>query len=45
MDDLTLGRLRVSAVGPVAVLGTHFNHPTAGRILRHGNAWRFVAPA
>ena len=33
------------ADGPVAVLGTHFNHPTAGRILRHGDAWRFVAPA
>jgi len=31
--------------GPIAVLGTHFNHPTAGRILRHGDAWRFVAPA
>jgi len=25
----------------VAVLGTHFNHPTAGRIVRHGDAWRF----
>ncbi len=91
MDDLTLGRLRVSTVversgptrptwllpdataegrwgshfgsdleqarktrrafceryadGPVIVLGTHFHHPTAGRILRHGDAWRFVAPA
>ena len=29
----------------VAVLGTHFHHPTAGRIVRHGPAWRFlVAP-
>jgi len=26
----------------VAVLGTHFHHPTAGRIVRHGSAWRFV---
>jgi glyoxylase-like metal-dependent hydrolase (beta-lactamase superfamily II) len=26
---------------PVTVLGTHFNHPTAGRIARHGGAWRF----
>ena len=26
---------------PVTVLGTHFNHPTAGWIVRHGNAWRF----
>jgi glyoxylase-like metal-dependent hydrolase (beta-lactamase superfamily II) len=25
----------------VAVLGTHFNHPTVGRIVRHGDAWRF----
>ena len=25
----------------VAVLGTHFAHPTAGRIVRHGDAWRF----
>jgi glyoxylase-like metal-dependent hydrolase (beta-lactamase superfamily II) len=33
------------ADGPVTVLGTHFNHPTAGRILRHGDAWRFVVPA
>ena len=30
---------------PIAVLGTHFNHPTVGRILRHGDAWRFVVPA
>lgn len=29
---------------PVAVLGTHFHHPTAGRIVRHGESWRF-APA
>jgi glyoxylase-like metal-dependent hydrolase (beta-lactamase superfamily II) len=28
---------------PVAVLGTHFHHPTAGRIVRHGPAWRFAA--
>jgi glyoxylase-like metal-dependent hydrolase (beta-lactamase superfamily II) len=26
----------------VAVLGTHFHHPTAGRIVRHGPTWRFV---
>jgi hypothetical protein len=25
----------------VAVLGTHFHHPTAGRIVRHGASWRF----
>lgn len=30
------------ADGPVAVLGTHFHHPTAGRIVRHGPAWRFL---
>ena len=30
------------ADGPVTVLGTHFNHPTAGQIIRHGDAWRFV---
>jgi len=27
---------------PVAVLGTHFHHPTAGRIVRHRDAWRFA---
>ncbi len=27
---------------PVAVLGTHFHHPTAGRIVRHGETWRFA---
>jgi glyoxylase-like metal-dependent hydrolase (beta-lactamase superfamily II) len=32
------------ADGPIAVLGTHFNHPTAGRIVRHGDTWRFVVP-
>jgi len=26
----------------VTVLGTHFHHPTAGRIVRHGSAWRFA---
>jgi glyoxylase-like metal-dependent hydrolase (beta-lactamase superfamily II) len=26
----------------VAVLGTHFNHPTAGHIVRHGATWRFA---
>src|SRR3989338_1677942 len=26
------------ADGPVTVLGTHFNHPTVGRILRHGRS-------
>jgi glyoxylase-like metal-dependent hydrolase (beta-lactamase superfamily II) len=26
----------------VTVLGTHFHHPTAGRIVRHGPTWRFV---
>jgi glyoxylase-like metal-dependent hydrolase (beta-lactamase superfamily II) len=30
---------------PVTVLGTHFNHPTAGRIVRHGAAWRFRVTA
>jgi glyoxylase-like metal-dependent hydrolase (beta-lactamase superfamily II) len=30
---------------PIAVLGTHFHHPTAGRIVRHGEAWRFAAIA
>lgn len=29
------------ADGPVMVLGTHFHHPTAGRIVRHGDRWRF----
>jgi glyoxylase-like metal-dependent hydrolase (beta-lactamase superfamily II) len=33
------------ADGPVAVLGTHFHHPTAGRIVRHGDAWRFRVDA
>jgi glyoxylase-like metal-dependent hydrolase (beta-lactamase superfamily II) len=34
------------ADGPVTVLGTHFHHPTAGRIVRHGETWRFaVDPA
>ena len=33
------------ADGPIAVLGTHFHHPTVGRIQRHGDAWRFVVPA
>jgi glyoxylase-like metal-dependent hydrolase (beta-lactamase superfamily II) len=28
---------------PVTVLGTHFHHPTAGRIVRHGETWRFTA--
>jgi glyoxylase-like metal-dependent hydrolase (beta-lactamase superfamily II) len=27
---------------PVMILGTHFNHPTAGRVTRHGSTWRFV---
>jgi glyoxylase-like metal-dependent hydrolase (beta-lactamase superfamily II) len=27
---------------PVTVLGTHFHHPTAGHIVRHGQAWRFA---
>jgi glyoxylase-like metal-dependent hydrolase (beta-lactamase superfamily II) len=29
---------------PVMVLGTHFHHPTAGRIVRHGETWRLAAP-
>jgi glyoxylase-like metal-dependent hydrolase (beta-lactamase superfamily II) len=29
------------ADGPVRVLGTHFHHPTAGHIVRHGATWRF----
>ena len=28
---------------PVGVLGTHFHHPAAGRIVRHGESWRFTA--
>jgi glyoxylase-like metal-dependent hydrolase (beta-lactamase superfamily II) len=32
------------ADGPVTVLGTHFHHP-AGRIVRHGDGWRFEARA
>jgi glyoxylase-like metal-dependent hydrolase (beta-lactamase superfamily II) len=28
---------------PVTVLGTHFHHPTAGRIVSHRDAWRFTA--
>jgi len=28
---------------PVTVVGTHFHHPTAGRIVRHGETWRFAA--
>ena len=27
--------------GPVLVLGTHFHHPTVGRIVRAGETWRF----
>jgi glyoxylase-like metal-dependent hydrolase (beta-lactamase superfamily II) len=27
---------------PVTVLGTHFHHPTAGRIVTHGPTWRFA---
>jgi glyoxylase-like metal-dependent hydrolase (beta-lactamase superfamily II) len=30
---------------PVTVLGTHFNHPTAGHIIGHGEAWRFRVTA
>jgi glyoxylase-like metal-dependent hydrolase (beta-lactamase superfamily II) len=30
------------ADSPVTVLGTHFHHPTAGRIVSHGDAWRFA---
>jgi len=33
------------ADGPVTVLGTHFHHPTAGRIVRHGATWRFAVDA
>ena len=29
------------AGGDVTVLGTHFHDPTAGRVVRHGDAWRF----
>lgn len=29
---------------PVGVLGTHFHHPTAGRIVRDVDTWRFVVP-
>jgi len=31
------------AGGGVTVLGTHFHDPTAGRIVRHGETWRFEA--
>lgn len=30
------------ADGSVVVLGTHFHDPTAGRIARHGDSWRFT---
>ena len=30
---------------PVTVLGTHFDHPTVGRIVSHGDAWRFTVEA
>jgi glyoxylase-like metal-dependent hydrolase (beta-lactamase superfamily II) len=30
---------------PVTVLGTHFHHPTAGRIVKHGDTWRFAVEA
>jgi glyoxylase-like metal-dependent hydrolase (beta-lactamase superfamily II) len=30
---------------PVTVLGTHFHHPTAGRIVKHGDSWRFAVEA
>ena len=30
---------------PVTVLGTHFHHPTAGRIVSHRDAWRFSVDA
>jgi glyoxylase-like metal-dependent hydrolase (beta-lactamase superfamily II) len=33
------------ADGPVTVLGTHFHDPTAGHIVRHGEAWRFAVGA
>jgi glyoxylase-like metal-dependent hydrolase (beta-lactamase superfamily II) len=33
------------ADGPVRVLGTHFHHPTAGHIRRHGSSWRFIVEA
>jgi glyoxylase-like metal-dependent hydrolase (beta-lactamase superfamily II) len=33
------------ADGAVTVLGTHFNHPTAGRIVRRGETWRFTVTA
>jgi hypothetical protein len=33
------------ADGPVTVLGTHFHHPTAGRIVSDGDTWRFTVEA
>jgi glyoxylase-like metal-dependent hydrolase (beta-lactamase superfamily II) len=30
---------------PVTVLGTHFHHPTVGRIVSHRDAWRFTVDA
>ena len=30
---------------PVLVLGTHFHHPTAGHVVRHGESWRFRVTA
>ena len=33
------------AEAPMIVLGTHFHHPTAGHIVRHGERWRFAVGA
>jgi len=36
-----VGRIETS----VTVLGTHFHHPTAGRIVSYRDAWRFSVDA
>jgi glyoxylase-like metal-dependent hydrolase (beta-lactamase superfamily II) len=36
--------LEAHADRAVLVLGTHFAAPTGGRVVRHGDAWRFVVP-
>jgi glyoxylase-like metal-dependent hydrolase (beta-lactamase superfamily II) len=40
-----LGFCERYADSAVTVLGTHFHHPTAGRIVRHGPTWRFAVAA
>jgi len=40
--DTRLGFLERYADTPTLVIGTHFAAPTAGKIVRDGDAWRFV---